>query len=375
MLARGGAEKLAQELLVYFNNMDCQVAFVNRSLFPDNEMANNKIESLVEHTSVRGWQILKAALAFKGARVKCQNYTKVLFSGVCAPLAVDNCPPDIDKILYCHTPPRFIYDLKEYYLEQSSFIGKLLIRFLISYLQPKYESAIGKMDLVVANSKNVQKRLKKYLGVDSLVVYPPCNTGDYYWKEAKGYYLSTARLEPYKRVDLIIEAFRQMPEKKLIIASGGSDEGRLKELAKGATNIQFSGWCEPEKLYSLVNECIATLYLPIDEDFGISPVESMAAGKPVIGVDEGGVAETVVHGETGILLPALLSEKNIIEAVNALSAERARQMKLACEQRANLFSTEHFLAEMRMILNRRRGDELVGILRSDSGDLLRDVTN
>jgi glycosyltransferase involved in cell wall biosynthesis len=178
------------------------------------------------------------------------------------------------------------------------------------------------MDKIFANSKNVQVRLKRYLGVDSEVLYPPVNIERFKWLSDGDYFLSTARLEPLKRVDLIVEAFKQMPDEKLVVTSGGSQLDNLKKLAGDAPNIEFTGWVSEARLAELVGHCKATIYIPKDEDFGMSPLESQAAGKPVVGVDEGGVAETVLHGRNGLLIRTPPSPSRICEAVREFGAAR-----------------------------------------------------
>jgi len=142
-----------------------------------------------------------------------------------------------------------------------------------------------------------------------------------------------------------------MPEKKLVVASGGSDLENLKNLAKDYHNIKFTGWCDNQQLQELIGRCIATIYIPPDEDFGMSPLESMAAGKPVIGVAEGGLLETIVHQETGLLISADLNKKTLIDAVNEISRDKALSMRNACEARAQLFRTEVFIEKMKAILS------------------------
>jgi glycosyltransferase involved in cell wall biosynthesis len=208
------------------------------------------------------------------------------------------------------------------------------------------------MDHIVANSENVRNRLNHYLGLDAEVIHPPCDVSGYQWQGQEDFYLSTARLEPYKQVDRIIEAFRDMPDKKLVVASGGSDESRLKRLAQDADNIYFTGWISEEELKRLVGTAIVTIYVAKDEDFEMSPVESMAAGKPVIGNAEGGLLETVVHEETGILLPAYPEPSDIAEAVRNLTPKRAQDMRHACQERASQFSRERFLDNMTRAIER-----------------------
>ncbi len=210
------------------------------------------------------------------------------------------------------------------------------------------------MDRIIANSKTVQKRVKQYLNLDSIVIYPPCNIGRFAWQESGDYYLSCARLEPYKRVATIVQAFLKMPDKKLVVASGGRELEPLKKLAENASNISFTGWLEEKKLARLVGNAIATIYIPVEEDFGISPVESMAAGKPVIGVAEGGLLETVLHEKTGYLIAscnnAVMSEHALIEAVEWMSQKRAQAMRGACEAQSKKFSAENFFSQIREVL-------------------------
>ncbi len=127
---------------------------------------------------------------------------------------------------------------------------------------------------------------------------------------------------------------------------------QLEEMARDAANITFTGWVGEKELRRLMGGAIATIYIPIDEDFGMSPVESMAAGKPVIGVREGGLLETVVHGETGLFIEPGDLEEGVVDAVRRLDARTARTMRRACEERAQRFSLERFVREMRPLLKR-----------------------
>jgi glycosyltransferase involved in cell wall biosynthesis len=144
----------------------------------------------------------------------------------------------------------------------------------------------------------------------------------------------------------------KLRDKKLVVASGGSELPFLQSLAQGFDNIIFTGWLEESTLRTLIGKAIATLYLPINEDFGMSPVESMAAGKPVIGVAEGGLLETVRHGETGTLLLVPLSLESLIDAILQMTPRQARQMREACSHRAALFSREIFRDKMLSVVGR-----------------------
>ncbi|GAB5506235.1 MAG: hypothetical protein Rhirs2KO_13980 [Rhizobiaceae bacterium] len=141
-----------------------------------------------------------------------------------------------------------------------------------------------------------------------------------------------------------------MPEMQLIVASGGEQLDHIREIARDASNITVLGWVNDDELVDLVSNALATIYIPSEEDFGMSPVESMAAGKPVIGVAEGGLLETVVHNQTGILLRSNPSAHDIIKAVQSMTKERAYSMRFACEQRATLFSKQRFIENMNAII-------------------------
>ena len=157
-------------------------------------------------------------------------------------------------------------------------------------------------------------------------------------------------MDSLKRVDLIVKAFKALPNQRLIVTSGGPALESLKALARNANNIEFTGWVSGAKLLDLVGNARATIYIPIDEDFGMSPVESMAAGKPVIGVAEGGLLETVIHGETGHLISEKLCVQSIIEAVEEMNPKHALRMRGQCQQQAQLFRPEVFLNKMREVI-------------------------
>ena len=292
---------------------------------------------------------LRLIYAFTNRTHFIKNYPWVIYSGNYAPLAVKNNETG-KNILYCHNLPRFIYDLKEYYQSRYKGLRAPLLSTLVKLLKPRYETALNQMDHIIANSENVRKRIQTFVGKEAVVIHPPCAVDEQQWAGQEGYYLSLARLEPYKRVDELIKAFLKMPDRTLIVASGGSEFQRLKSMAGDAVNIRFTGWLDEQELKNLIGKAIATLYIPIDEDFGMSPVESMAAGKPVIGVAEGGILETVIHNETGTLLSSDPSSEEIINAVEQMTPAYALEMRSACECRAQIFSRDAFFNKMRQYI-------------------------
>ncbi|CDH46433.1 MAG: glycosyltransferase [Candidatus Competibacteraceae bacterium] len=349
LLVRGGAERLTLTLLKDLPGVDLCIGFRDPHAFSEADIAGITTRDLGAETTLPVWRSLKVMRAFAHQTQFLNGYDWALFSGTHAPLAVHNHTSG-QNYYYCHTLPRFVYDLKDYYLQRYPLALRPALLALIAYVKPRYEQAIARMDILIANSETVRNRLRRYLNRDAVVINPPCEIDYFQWQGQGDYYLSTARLEPFKRVDLLIKAFKQIPDQRLIITSGGSQFSALRRLAGGASNIIFTGWLGDAALCQLIGNAIATLYVAKDEDFGMSPVESMAAGKPVIGVAEGGLLETVLNGETGLLLPLDLTAEGITEAVRTLNASRALAMRSACELHARRFSRAIFLEKMRSIL-------------------------
>lgn len=305
--------------------------------------------NLHAYSKIPLWRQFKLSWAFTHQTHFLKHYDTVIYSGFYTPLAISHHPHG-RNLFYCHTPPRFIYDQRDFYLSLLPRGLRPALQLFIRYLQPRYEEAVAKMDTIVANSENVRNRIRNYLGQEAVVVYPPCDTKRFVWRGQGNYYLSTGRLDPLKRVDLIIQAFLNMPDKQLVITSGGGELSKLQKLAVHAPNIHFTGWVDEATLASLLGNAIATLYLPKDEDFGMSPIESMAAGKPVIGVAEGGLLETIIPEETGILLHSPLTVETICQAVEIMTPQRTLRMRKPCEEQGRRFQTETFLKNMQALV-------------------------
>ncbi|EGV19368.1 glycosyl transferase group 1 [Thiocapsa marina 5811] len=323
---------------------DVCVGFVSQHVFGD-AIDPGRLIDLRAHSRFPPLELIHLLARFQRIAGSVARYPNRIYSGSYSVLASS---PDHSgrSIYYCHTPPRFLYDLEHYYLSRLSPLQRPLLRALQAWFKSRYEASISRMDVVLANSRNVQHRLKHYVDVESTVVYPPVDLSRFRWSGQDDYFVSTARLEPLKRVAPIIEAFRQMPDQTLVVASGGGQLKALRRLAANASNIHFTGWLAGDELSRLIGSCRASIYLAQDEDFGISPVESMAAGKPVIGVAEGGLLETLVPDETGHLLPPSFTVEDIRGAVRSMTAAKAKALRASCETRAALFSREAFLSAM-----------------------------
>ena len=339
LLVPGGAESVTADIAQMLDVEAVVVADAREQVLQQWPSAlRGRVRVLGRLSDNPGLRVLQTIRAF--SRLEIPDGVDVVYSGCYAPAAVLG-QSGGRRFYYCHTPPRFAFDLLDFYRARAGWVQRWPLEILTAWLRPRYRRWLSAMDHVWANSCNVAGRLADIAGVQAEVLHPPCDIERIQWLADDGYYLSTARLEPFKRVDVIIKAFLAMPEQRLVVASGGSDETHLRALAGSAPNIAFTGWCGSKQLADLVGRCRATIYVPRDEDFGLSPVESMAAGKPVIGVDEGGLRETILHGETGWLLPP----DKLITSLKRTVAEAKlpdETMRSACQAQASRFSKEVF---------------------------------
>jgi len=302
-----------------------------------------KIIPISSEIFTKWFRHIKLKFSFLFSTKFIREYDTVLFSGDSIS-AVRNCNKDTKKIYYCHTPPRYLYDLHDLYLAKVAWYLKPVFKIACYIFKFLYERDLKKIDLILTNSRNTQARIKKYLWYESQVLYPPVDTKRFTWLWQKWYFLSFARLADAKRVDMIVAAFTQMPNEKLIVIYGKNDPQREKifELAKGYSNIELITLEDNDLLYEYIGNARATIYIPIDEDFGMSPVESMSAGKPVLWVDDGWLKETVIHEQTWYLCPKSISVDDVVSWVEYLSIGTCESMKDSCVKRAHEFWLEAF---------------------------------
>jgi len=253
--------------------------------------------------------------------------------------------PHTPHICYCHTPTRYLWSDTHDYINELPYnkYFKKIIAMSLSWIRVWDKAAADRVDFFIANSKSVQLRIKKYYRRDSVVIYPPVETNRYEISENIGdYFLAGGRMVPYKRFDIIIEAFKLMPEKKLRIFGDGIDQPRLKSLAGKAKNIEFVGKISDEEKIKLFSEALAFIN-PQEEDFGITIIESMAAGRPVIAYGKSGALETVIPNKTGALF-FKQSEEAIRKVVENFDVKIYNSREI--RQFAEKFSVENFKETM-----------------------------
>jgi glycosyltransferase involved in cell wall biosynthesis len=203
--------------------------------------------------------------------------------------------PDQVHICYCHSPIRYAWDLQHQYLQQTGLtrgLKSVLARLTLHYIRIWDFRTAASVDQFIANSDYVRRRIGKLYQRDSQIVHPPVDIGAFACHPDKeDFYLTASRMVPYKRVDLIVDAFRQMPEKRLIVIGEGPELARVRHLA--GANVSLIGYQEDAVLCDHLQRARAFIFAA-EEDFGILPVEAQACGTPVIAFGKGGALETVI---------------------------------------------------------------------------------
>jgi len=211
--------------------------------------------------------------------------------------------PGTVHVCYCHTPPRYLYGYPESGGEKS-FLAKLYAALVNPGMRHYDFITSQRVDYFLCNSLNVKNRIKKFYRRDAMVIYPPATIkqlNNKTIKQSGNYYLMVNRLVWPKRVDLAIEVCKKL-KLNLKIVGEGKLESQLKDLAQDSSNIQFLGYVGQQDLDKLYSNCKAVLYLAQEEDFGMTPIEAMSWGKPVIALKSGGLVESVVEGKSGMFI-------------------------------------------------------------------------
>ena len=254
--------------------------------------------------------------------------------------------PETTHICYCHTPPRYLYGYDTSIHYKKYWALRLYATIVNKGLRQYDYLAAQRVDHFVANSKNVAARIKKFYGRESTVICPPVELHETVSKaqEKQNYFLVISRLVGAKGLEMAVKAANELQVPLKVVGAGGGyaqEEEYLKEMA-GQT-VEFLGFVADEKLADLYAGAKAFLALAKDEDFGITPVEAMMAGTPVIAYNGGGYKETVVQGKTGLLFDDY-SVDGLMKAMKKIhdSSFKIQEIK----DHAEKFSKERFVKEM-----------------------------
>ncbi|GAB3910718.1 hypothetical protein GCM10028803_50690 [Larkinella knui] len=262
--------------------------------------------------------------------------------------------PNQLHICYCHSPMRYAWDLYHQYLNESGLktglsgaVAKLILHYIRLW---DYQSA-QRVDYFVANSRYIARRIRKVYGREAHVIYPPVDTGHFTLSQQKeNYYLTASRMVPYKKINLIVEAFSTMPDKRLVVVGDGPDYEKIKRLA--TPNIELVGYQSEDALVAYMQKAKAFVFAA-EEDFGITPVEAQACGTPVLAYGKGGVLESVVDQKTGLFFDRQQVD-SLTECVQRFERMADQFNPVVIHQHAQGFSRENFRLQFKSYVAEKR---------------------
>jgi len=284
--------------------------------------------------------------------------------------------PDQLHIAYIHSPMRYAWDLQHQYLREARLergLKGMIARWMLHKARIWDSRTANGVDYYIANSKFIARRIWKVYRRESTVIYPPVDVEGFNLRQDKdSFYLTASRMMPYKKIATIVEAFRELPDRKLVVVGDGTEMSRVK--AAAGPNVEILGYQSTEVLRDLMQRARAFVFAA-EEDFGITPVEAQACGTPVIAFGRGGAAETIrgveqqrptgmfFHEQTGIA---------IAEAVRAFERYAERISPLDCRDNAQRFAVpvfrdtysrfvEQCWTEFRDQTPRQRSERLMGV--------------
>ncbi|MCZ2444004.1 MAG: glycosyltransferase [Flavobacteriales bacterium] len=351
LITPGGSEKVLRELLYLLRHQD--ITLFSLLDFLTDEDRDEFLYGRKAHTSflqsIPGIQYnYKYYLPFFPTAIeslKTAKYDVIISSSHSVAKGVKKHSGQI-HICYCHTPMRYIWDMRKQYMADHGIDSgwkRLLVRPVINRLRLWDFRTATNVDYFIANSEYINKRIKQHYNKEAVVIYPPVNTEFFtLYEEKEDFYVTASRLVPYKKVGLIAEAFAALPDKRLVIIGNGNCWHQIHK--KKALNIEMIQYDTSEVLRYYLQRAKAFVFAA-EEDFGITPVEAMACGTPVIAFNKGGVLETVKDGISGQFFQHQ-SVKSIIDAVYRFEHDITNFKAKAVRDAITNFSLERFRSEM-----------------------------
>lgn len=357
-----GSEKVVAEFIKVFPDSELYsvVDFLskeNKKYFQDKDITTTFIQNLPKAKNKYQSYLPLMPLAIEQLDVSkhdviissCHAVAKGVLTG-----------PDQLHISYIHSPIRYAWDLQHQYLREAGldkgFKG-LLAKYILHKMRMWDVRTANGVDHFIANSHFIARRIKKVYGRDADVIYPPVDVERFKLNENKEeYYLTASRLVPYKRIDLIVDAFKAMPDKKLIVIGDGPEMKKIRD--KASANTEILGFQSNEIMENCMRNAKAFVFAA-EEDFGITPVEAQACGTPVIAYGKGGVLETI-RGMSKTTPTGVFFDKqhvdSIIDAVNKFESNFDLFAPIECRNNAMRFSAERFKNEIHSYVNDKWND-------------------
>jgi len=299
MTNKGGAEKVNLFLHQMFPRAPIYTSIFNEKVFPEikkSQVTTSFIQNLPFAKTKH--QIYISMMPYAYELFDLSKYDIVISSSHACSKGIITKPETL-HVCYCHTPMRYAWDNWHSYVQEYKMnsILKYFGKKQLHKLRMWDRLSADRVDSFIANSSITEQRIKKYYRKNSTVIYPMIKHVDFkIAQKHKNYFLAVGRLTPYKKFDLIIDTFNELGLPLKIVGTGIMEED-LKKRAKN--NIEFLGSVSDEELKNLYSECEALIF-PQIEDFGITAIEAMASGRPVIALEEGGAIDSIIPNKTGI---------------------------------------------------------------------------
>lgn len=354
-----GAEKVLEQILNVFSEADlfALVDFLpenNRAFIKNKKVTTSFIQKLPKAKNKYRNYLPLMPLAIE--QLDVTDYDIVISSSHCVAKGVITSPNQV-HISYVHSPIRYAWDLQHQYLKESGLNKGLkgwLAKAILHYIRLWDYRTANNVDYFIANSNFIAKRIWKCYRRKAKVIYPPVDVESFELCEKKeDFYLTASRMVPYKKMDLIVEAFSKMPDKKLIVIGDGPDFKKIK--AKAGKNVTLLGYQSFEVLKEHMQKAQAFIFAA-EEDFGITPVEAQACGTPVIAYGKGGAHETIVgidkENPTGVFFEEQTVE-SICKTVKKFEEVKDKIKPQICRANAERFSNERFLEEIKQYMEEK----------------------
>lgn len=353
-----GSEKVVEQWLFLYPQADL---FTVCDFLPDED--RHRLQGRVPRTTFiqhlpgarRYFRHYLALMPLAMEQLDLSGYDLVLSSNHAVAKGVVTGPGQL-HLCYVHSPMRYAWDLQHQYLRESGLergVRSALARGLLHYMRGWDVRSANGVDAFAANSTFVASRVRKVYRRSAFVIHPPVATQRFTLGTARDdYFLAASRMVPYKRMPLIVQAFANMPERRLLVVGDGPDLPRVRELAAGHANIEVRGRVDDHALVQAMQRARAFIFAA-EEDFGIAPVEAMACGTPVIAFGRGGSLDTVIDGVTGSFFHEQ-SAAAIKDAVQRFVAAGDTIDQAACRHQAERFSEAAFRSRFSQWVDQQR---------------------
>ena len=353
--ARRGGERTTEEIARLFPRAPVATLVLNRAALGGDLPGRDFLVSPLRYLSPRfvDHRVLLPAFPWAVRHIRVPRRTRMMVSSDASLIKGMVLPPGCVHVCYCHSPPRYLWDMAEEYAARSAGMGpfrRFIFRRTLGRLRAFDRAGAARVDHFIANSQVVRDRIRRIYGREATVIHPPVDISRFApTSTTEDFYLIVAELVSYKRVDLAVDACSRLG-RRLIVVGDGPELQSLRSAA--GDKVEFLGRVRDAEVALLMSRSRAFLH-PQVEDFGIAAVESQAAGRPVIALRAGGARETVIHGETGVFFGEQ-SVDALISAIREFEAGGHRFAIEACRANASRFSAERFRRDFATFLTERQ---------------------